>query len=160
MNGKRHSRLRVPAGIAAMGTVIAGAVGVGRGWSAAITVEIFVFLAAAYIYGLARSDSDVGAVFGRRTDERQRLIEMKARELSMVVMYLASVVCVAIALSLKQNYWQADVIGSVGGISFMLGLMIYSPHRDRAESIGRGMMASSVHEEKSINPDDSIEREH
>jgi hypothetical protein len=160
MNGKRHSRLRVPAGIAAMGTVIAGAVAVGRGWSAAITVEIFVFLAAAYIYGLARSDSDVGAVFGRRTDERQRLIEMKARELSMVVMYLASVVCVAIALSLKQNYWQADVIGSVGGVSFMLGLMIFSPHRDSAESIGRGMMASGGHEEKSIDPDDSIEREH
>jgi hypothetical protein len=113
-----------------------------------------VFLAAAYVYGLARSDSDIGAVFGRRTDERQRLIEMKARELSMAVMYLASVVCVAIALSLKQNYWQADVIGSVGGISFMLGLKIYSPHED--ESLSRGIMASSVREEKTINPDDSI----
>jgi hypothetical protein len=72
----------------------------------------------------------------------------------MAVMYLASVVCVAIALSLKQNYWQADVIGSVGGISFMLGLKIYSPHED--ESLGRGIMASSVREEKTINPDDSI----
>lgn len=157
MNGTKHSRLRTPAAIAALGTIIAGAVAYGRGWSAAITVEIFVFLAAAYVYGLARSDSDIGAVFGRRTDERQRLIEMKARELSMAVMYLASVVCVAIALSLKQNYWQADVIGSVGGISFLLGLKIYGPHED--ESLGRGMMASSVHEEKTINPDDSIGEE-
>ena len=157
MNGTKHSRLRAPAAIASLGTIIAGAVAYGRGWSAAITVEIFVFLAAAYVYGLARSDSDIGAVFGRRTDERQRLIEMKARELSMAVMYLASVVCVAIALSLKQNYWQADVIGSVGGISFMLGLKIYSPHED--ESLGRGIMASSVREEKTINPDDSIGEE-
>jgi hypothetical protein len=154
MNGTKHSRLRAPAAIASLGTIIAGAVAYGRGWSAAITVEIFVLLAAAYVYGVARSDSDIGAVFGRRTDERQRLIEMKARELSMAVMYLASVVCVAIALSLKQNYWQADVIGSVGGISFLLGLKIYGPHED--ESLGRGMMASSVHEEKTINPDDSI----
>src|ERR1017187_1243162 len=119
MNGTKHSRLRAPAAIAALGTIIAGAVAYGRGWSAAITVEIFVFLAAAYVYGLARSDSDIGAVFGRRTDERQRLIEMKARELSMAVMYLASVVCVAIALSLKQNYWQGGVLWRGGGTRFL-----------------------------------------
>jgi hypothetical protein len=140
--------------LAIVGTVIAGAVVLGRGWSAAIAVEIFTLLTVGFFYGVGRSDSDVGAVFGNRTDERQRLIQMKARELAMIVMYLTAVICVAIALALKQNYWQADVIGSVGGLTFIVGLRIYGPRDDRAGGADTGIMASSVNQTPVKPPDD------
>jgi F0F1-type ATP synthase assembly protein I len=80
---------------------------------------------------------------------------MKARELAMVAMYLSAVVCVAIALALKQNYWQADAIGSVGGLAFILGLRIYGPRNEHARDASAGIMASSVHQEPAMRPDDA-----
>ncbi len=155
MSATKHPGLRTPVALSILGTVIAGAVAVGRGWSAAIAVEIITVLTVCFFYVVGRSDSDVGAVFGNRTDERQRLIQMKVRELAMVAMCLSAVVCVAIALAVRQNYWQADVIGSIGGLSFILGLRIYGPPDERASGVSARIMAGSIHQEPVNRPDDS-----
>lgn len=110
------------AAVAVGGTIIAGAVAHASSWAGAATVELFVALTALAVFSIARSNSDVGSVIGHHADERQRLLALRAYALSMKVMYVAAFVCVVIAIALRQDYWQADVVGSAGGLSFVVGL--------------------------------------
>ena len=118
MKNTKAARIRALVAGVALGTIVAGGVAVGRGWGAAIAVEIAILLLVFFvIFGLARSENDVAAIYGHRSDERQQLVALKARSLSMVVMYAAALVCVSIAIGLKQEYWQADVVVSLGDLS-------------------------------------------
>lgn len=125
---KRFGRKRLvrPLSVGILGTMIAGAAAIGSSWVNALAVELFVVLLVLGLFALAGTDSDVGAVIGRREDERQKLIEARALALSMKVMYSAAIVCAVIAIALKDNYWQADVIGSCGGLAFLIGLRIFA----------------------------------
>lgn len=60
----------------------------------------------------------------------------------MIAMIGVAFACAVIMVALNGNYWQADVIGSVGGVSYFLGLMIYGAHDDDASGTTRGIMAS------------------
>jgi 1,4-dihydroxy-2-naphthoate octaprenyltransferase len=150
MKNTKAARIRALVAGVVLGTIVASGVAVGRGWEAAIAVEIAILLLVFFlIFGLTRSDNDIAAIYGHRTDERQRLVSLKAKSLSMVVMYAAALVCVSVAIGLKQEYWQADVVVSLGGLSYLAGLRIYGAHDDHPESVSVGMMASTVHTETS-----------
>jgi len=150
MKNTKVARIRALVAGVVLGTFVGGGVAVGRGWGTAIGVEIAILLMVFFlIFGLTRSDNDIAAIYGHRSDERQRLVAMKARSLSMVVMYVAALVCVSVAIALKQEYWQADVVVSLGGLSYLAGLRIYGAHEDHPESVNVGMMASTVHQETS-----------
>jgi hypothetical protein len=80
-------RLRMPVRLAALGAVAAAAFAAGPGPRtlgiafAIITAGIAVGCAiAAYVRG--REDSDLGAIYGSRADERQKLISLQARGLA------------------------------------------------------------------------------
>ena len=80
-------RLRMPVRIAALGAVAAAAFAAGPGPRtlgiafAIITAGIAAGCAiAAYVRG--REDSDLGAIYGSRADERQKLIRLQARGLA------------------------------------------------------------------------------
>lgn len=141
--GERLARWRTPLSIFVIGTAAAGAVAATSGWADAATVEIFAVLTAAGFFALAGSDSDAGAVFGHRMDERQGEVALRAQALAFRVMYLVSVVCVVVVLSQRGSYWQADVVGSSGGITFIVGLRLYglrsgAPAREDGEDRGVG----------------------
>jgi hypothetical protein len=135
-----------------MGTALAVAVAVSRGWSAAIGVEVAVFLIAAYLYLLGGNDSDAGAVIGNRADERQKLVRLKAQSLAMTVMYLAALIAWAVAIALKGLYWPFDLIFSCGGITFLIGLQIYGVRAD--SPIG----STDALQDRSGDPHNSISR--
>ncbi|MFZ0767993.1 MAG: hypothetical protein WAM64_02090, partial [Acidimicrobiales bacterium] len=73
---------------------------------------------------------DIGAIYRHRADERQKLVFMRASVTALRVTLAAAFVCVVITVALKKNYWQADVIGSLGGVSFLLGLATYGASDD------------------------------
>jgi hypothetical protein len=77
----------------------------------------------------------------------------------MVVMYAAALVCVSIAIGLKQEYWQADVVVSLGGLSYLVGLKIYGAHEEHPERANVGLMASTVHVETSNAPHEPMAAE-
>jgi hypothetical protein len=152
MKNTRVARIRALVAGVVLGTIVAGGVAVGRGWEAAIAVEIAILLLVFFvIFGLTRGDNDIAAIYGHRTDERQRLVALKARSLSMVIMYAAALVCVSVAIGLKQEYWQADVVVSLGGLSYLAGLRIYGAHEEHPDNANVGLMASTVHTETSTS---------
>jgi hypothetical protein len=160
MKNTKAARIRALVAGVALGTIVAGGVAVGRGWGAAIAVEIAILLLVFFvIFGLTRSENDVAAIYGHRSDERQQLVALKARSLSMVVMYAAALVCVSIAIGLKQEYWQADVVVSLGGLSYLVGLKIYGAHEEHPERANVGLMASTVHVETSNAPHEPMAAE-
>jgi hypothetical protein len=138
----KHPRLVAPLVVTAAGTVIAIAVGIGHTWTGALVTEVVVILLSVGYYLLTRGKGDVGAIYGHRADERQRLVVMRASRLALIVMIGVAFCCAVIMVALNDNYWQADVIGTAGGLSYFLGLMIYGAHDDEATGSAWGIMAS------------------
>jgi uncharacterized membrane protein len=132
MKSLKHSRQRAPLTVAVGGTIIAVAVGIGHGWINALIAEVVTLCVAAGYYLLTGSNSDVGAIYGNRADERQRIVYWRASALALRVMLLSAFVCAVITVAMKDNYWQADVIGSVGGASFLLGLAGYGASDEKS----------------------------
>jgi hypothetical protein len=73
---------------------------------------------------------------------------MNASRLALIVMICAAFVCAVVTVALNENYWQADVIGSAGGVTFLLGLVIYGAHDERSPSEGRGIMETGSDSER------------
>jgi hypothetical protein len=132
MKTLKHSRLRAPLTVVGGGTVIALAVGIGHGWSNALIAEVVALCIAAGYYLLTGSNSDVGAIYGNRADERQRIVYWRASAMALRATLLAAFVCAVVTVALKDNYWQADVIGSLGGASFLLGLAGYGASDEKS----------------------------
>jgi Predicted membrane protein (DUF2178) len=130
MKATNRSRILAPAIVVVGGSIIACAVGVGHGWGHALLAEIITLLLGTAYYLMTGSNSDIGAIYRRRADERQRLVFLKASVTALRVTLAAAFVCVVITVALKQNYWQADLIGSLGGVSFLLGLAAYGASED------------------------------
>jgi hypothetical protein len=121
----RHPRLRAPAVMAIGGSVIAAAVVIGQGWAAAVPVEVVTIAAAIGYYVLGGSGTDLGAIIGYRTDERQAGIKIRARALAAQVAGLAAVAGYVIELARGSAVWPFELFVAVLAGSFLAGLVIY-----------------------------------
>jgi hypothetical protein len=143
MTKTHHSRLAVPITVIAAGTVIAGAVAAGHTWQGALITELVTLVIAAAYYAAAGRDSDAGAIYAQRADERQVIVRVEASRLAFIVMICAAFVCAVVAVASNENYWQADVIGSLGGLTFLVGLLFFGTHKQRTSGEVHGIMDAS-----------------
>jgi uncharacterized membrane protein len=143
MTKLHNSRLAVPITVIAAGSVIAGAVAVGHTWQGALITELVVVVIAAAYYAATRRDSDAGAIYGQRADERQVMVRMEASRLAFVVMICAAFVCAVVTVALSDSYWQADLVGSLGGLTFLFGLVLFGAHDTRTSGEVHGIMDAS-----------------
>src|ERR1700722_17158825 len=134
------SRFTVPVTVIAAGSVVAGAVAVGHTWRGALITELMSLAIAVAYYVATGRDSDAGAIYGQRTDERQEMVRMNATRYAFIVMICAAFVCVVVTVALHDSYWQADVIGSLGALTYLLGIVVSGAHEHQATGEGRGMM--------------------
>jgi hypothetical protein len=101
----RHPRLVAPAVTVVLGSAIALGGWIGTGWGAALAVELVTVIGACAYYLLGGRDSDVGALFGSRPDERQTSIGMRATALTGNVMILVAIGGVVIATATGSSAW-------------------------------------------------------
>lgn len=130
MTSTFRARFRVPISIAAGGSLIAAAEAIGHGWVNAIGVEIFALIVAYGMFLVGGTDGDAGALMGARLDERQRVVALRAQTLAFRVMYVIAYIGLAIMIARGGQYWQFDVVGSIGGLTMLLGLKFYGIHDD------------------------------
>jgi ABC-type arginine/histidine transport system permease subunit len=130
MKGNKGSRWYAPVTVIIGGSIIALAVGIGHGSSKALITQIITLVLGIGYFLLTRSNSDVGTIYGGRADERQHLVYLRASATSLRVMLGAAFVCAVITVALNDNYWQSDVIGSVGGVAFLVCLAAYGDDDD------------------------------
>lgn len=140
----RHPRLRAPAVMATGGTVIAAAVVIGQGWAAAAPVEAVTIAAAIGYYLLGGRSSDLAAIIGHRTDERQESIRVRARSLAAQVAGLAALIGYVIELARGSAVWPFELFVAVLAGSFLAGLVIY-----RTRGAGPANGPDGEHEERS-----------
>ena len=126
------------------GSVIAAAVLIGQGWAAAVPVEVVTIAAAIGYYVLGGRGSDLGAIVGRRADERQESIRVRARALAAQVAGLAALAGYVIELARGSTVWPLALFVAVLAGSFLAGLVIY-----RAGGAGPANGPDSEHEERS-----------
>jgi hypothetical protein len=110
------------------GSIIALAVGFGHDWVKALITEMIVLVLGAGYYFLTGSNSDLGAIYGGRADERQHLVYLRASATALRVMLGAAFICAVVTIALNDNYWQSDVIGSLGAVAFLVCLAAYGDH--------------------------------
>jgi hypothetical protein len=133
---KTNSRLWTPVIAGIGGTAISLAVGLGQGkWLPLVIGEATTALAVVVLYLLAGSDSDLGAVFAHRADERQQLVRLKASRVSALVAVIGAVVACVIAAAMNATYWPYEVLYIVPGLTYVMGVRIYGA-RDGAEDPG------------------------
>ena len=126
------------------GSVIAAAVLIGQGWAAAVPVEVVTIAAAIGYYLLGGRGGDLGAIIGRRADERQESIRVRARSLAAQVAGLAALIGYVIELARGSAVWPFELFVAVLAGSFLAGLVIY-----RAGGAGPANGPDSEHEERS-----------
>ncbi len=80
----------------------------------------------------------MGAVLGRRADERQVLVRLKASRVSAVVGVVTSVIACVIAGAMDATYWPFEVIYLAIGVSYLLSLVIYGAHSEGDAAITDG----------------------
>ncbi len=132
MRSFTESRLIAPAVVLVGGAIITGAIALGHtGSDAAIAGAVTVFLSIGY-YALTRSDSDIGAVYGNRADERQEQVVLRASRNAMFVMLAIAFVGTVVTVAMNDAYWQFDVLGSVGGLAYFMSLLMYGAHDETA----------------------------
>jgi hypothetical protein len=118
----------VPTVMAVLGTAIAIGSWIGQGWKAAIGVELVTVLAACGYFVLGGRDSDLGALFGAKADERQTSIGMRATALAGNVMVVVAIGGVVVATAVGSSAWPFFLFCAVGASAFLVGLFVY---RDR-----------------------------
>ena len=138
---KRHPRFLAPFATLVAGTIVAGAVAIGHTWAGAIATEVTTVIVSGIYYLVTGSDSDIGAIYRQRTDERQREVRLKAVKLAFTVMMITTFVIAVIMVALGDQYWQEDVLWCAGGLTFLFGLARYGAHEPREPATG-GIMGS------------------
>jgi hypothetical protein len=121
----RHVRLIVPATALVLGSAIAVGAWIGSGWGAAVGVEAVAIAGAVLYYLLAGRDSDVGALFGSRPDERQASIGMRATALTGIVLTAVALGGVIVTSAVDKPVWPFGLFCVVGGLTYLTGLVIY-----------------------------------
>jgi len=120
-----HPCLQVPATMAVLGTAIAIGSWIGSGWKSAVGIEIVTVVATVGYFMLGGRDSDFGALFGSRPDERQISISTRATVLTANVIALLAIGGVIVSMAMGALVWPFLLFGVVGGITYVLGLLIY-----------------------------------
>jgi uncharacterized membrane protein len=133
MNTGKSSRFVAPLAVLIGGTIVSVAIGVGHGWSNGLIGEVATIVISFGYWLATGSKSDLGAVYRNKVDERQQIVYWRASALSVRVMLLAAFVIAVVTVALKANYWQADLIGSLGGLTFILGLANYGANDEQSE---------------------------
>lgn len=136
----KNSRAYAPLCTLVIGSIIAGAVAIGHTWADALIAEIVTVVVSLGYFILTGRDSDVGAIYGQRSDERQREVRAKASRVGFVAAVLAAYACAVIAVATNQSYWQSDVIAAVGGIGFLSGIAKFGAHDERPYREYHGIM--------------------
>jgi hypothetical protein len=135
---KTHRRLWTPVIAGIGGTAISLAVGLGQGkWLPFVIGETTTAVAVVGLYALAGSDSDLGAVFAHRADERQELVRLKASRVSALLAVIGAVVACVIAAAMNATYWPFEVLYIVPGLAYVMSVRIYGA-RDGAQRPGDG----------------------
>lgn len=132
MTSTKTQRFTAPAVVFVGGTIIAAAIAVGHGWSNAAIAEVVTIVLAAGYYLLAGSDSDLGAVYGNRADERQVQVVMRASHISMLLMFAIAFVGVVITVALKKQYWEFELFGNAGGFAYLISILVLGNHDENA----------------------------
>jgi hypothetical protein len=125
MIGTKNPRLLVPVTMAILGTAIAIATWIGDGWSGALGVEIVTVVATISYFVLGGRDSDFGALFGSRADERQISIGMRAQMLSANVLAVLAIGGVIVSMAMGELVWPFLLFAVVGGLTYFIGIVIY-----------------------------------
>jgi hypothetical protein len=131
MKSGKRGRLAAPAMMIILGTGLAAAVAAAQGWPAAIPIEALAVVGAVGNYVWGGRDSDMGAMFGSRVDERQSLLRMRAQSLAAVAVAITAVVGTMVATALKDPIWPFALFAGVESIAFIAGLVIYGAHSTR-----------------------------
>ena len=118
-------RLRVPAVMALGGSAIALATLVGSGWAAALAVAAVTVGATVGYYVLGGHDSDLGAWFGSRPDERQSTLEVRAAAFAGIMMCAVALAGFVVATALGSATWPFALFAVVGSASFLTGSVVY-----------------------------------
>ncbi len=125
MSARRHARLIVPGSALVLGSAIALGTWIGTGWGAAVGIEAVALTGAILYYFLGGRDSDVGALFGSRPDERQASIGMRSTALTGNVLILMAIGGVIVTSALAKPAWPFLLFCVVGGATYLTGLVIY-----------------------------------
>jgi hypothetical protein len=128
MMRQSRARLQVPALMLILGTGLAAAVTVGRGWHSAISIEVIAVVAAAGYYLVGGLDNDMGALYGSRSDERQHMVRLRAQALTAQAMALGGLIGFMVEIARRGPTWPFVVILGVAVVSFPVGMGIF---RDR-----------------------------
>jgi hypothetical protein len=110
--------------MAVLGTAIALGSWIGHGWKAAIGVELVTLVAACGYFVLGGRDSDLGALFGARADERQASVGMRATALSGNAMAVVAVGGVVVGTAVGSSAWPFVLFCAVGASAFVVGLFV------------------------------------
>ena len=143
-------RLRMPVRIAVLGAVAAAVFAVGPGpRTLGITFAIITAgIAAGYAiaaYVRAGEDSDIGAIYGSRADERQKLISLQARGLAGTVAMAAAFAGFVITYAVHGAAWPFEFLFAVTVASYGYGLTIYGADKPvPAEDTGAGRQEPPV----------------
>jgi uncharacterized membrane protein len=143
MSKIRRSRFVAPVLVLAAGSIISGAVAIGHTWNDAVVAEAVTVLLSFVYFMMTKSDSDIGAVYGNRADERQMHVVLKASRNSMLVMLAIAFVGVVVTIAMNEVYWQFDILGSVGGFAYLISLLVYGTHDESANGPGNIMSGKS-----------------
>jgi hypothetical protein len=126
MSSANHRRLVAPAITIIFGAgLAAAAAAAAQGWGAAIPIAVIAVVAAVGYYVWGGRDSDTGAMFGARVDERQSLLRMRAQALALLAGTVAGLVGFMVALALKDPVWPFALILGIEAVTFIAGLAIY-----------------------------------
>jgi hypothetical protein len=107
------------------GIGFATATGEATGWVAAIPVAALAVVAAIGYYIWGGTDSDTGATFGGRADERQGQLRTRAQALVGVAGAAAALIGYMIAVAYKDPVWPLVLVIGVQVIAFIGGLAVY-----------------------------------
>ncbi len=124
MTATTRQRLRVPLVMIGCGTVIALAAIPNSGLYGAFVIEAISVAAAFGYYVLGGRDSDSGALFGSRADERQATIALRAAALTGQVMTLAAIAGFVIQTARGASTWPFALFAAISAISFVAGLSL------------------------------------
>jgi hypothetical protein len=130
----KKPRLLVPATMAISGSAIAIASLVGTGWGAGLSVEALTVAASIGYYVLGGRDTDIGAAFGGRPDERQESILVQAGSLAGIAATVVALVGFVITTAFGTSSWQFALIACVAGASFVVGeVALSATHRAKPD---------------------------
>jgi hypothetical protein len=118
-------RFLVPATMAIGGSALAIATWIGQGVGGAVAIEITTAVATVGYFVLGGRDSDFGAIFGSRPDERQANIDLRATAFTGMALILLAIGGVIVTTAMGRLVWPFMLFAVVGGVAYVVGLLIF-----------------------------------